>query len=145
MVEDPVAIAPDLGEGGEEDLGEDQRTLLRTAVHGRDAGQALREIGPDTLAVLRDHVPEAHRRLALKERRGRHAMACQDVLRDADPAARSVGPQVLNPRRQLDGGTEVRDRLRRSSHRGSRGCGHTRARSEPHIAWKWRTNTSWQA
>ena len=83
------------------------------AVHGRDAGQAMREIGPDTLAVLRDQVPEARRRLALEERRGRHAMACQGVLRDTDPAARGLGPQVLNPRGQLDGGTEVRDRLRR--------------------------------
>jgi len=113
MVEDPVAIAPDLGEGGEEDLGEDERTLLRTAGHGRDAGQAMREIGPDTLAVLRDHMPEARWRLALEKRRGRHAMVCQGVMRDTDPAARSLGPQVLNARRQLDGGTEVRDCLRR--------------------------------
>ncbi len=91
MVENPVAIAPDLGEGDAEDLGEDDRTLLGTAVHGRDAGQTMRKIGPDTLAVFRDHVPEARRRLALEERRGRHAMACQGVMRDTDPAACGLG------------------------------------------------------
>lgn len=143
MVEDPVAIAPDLGEGGEEDLGEDEHTLLGTAVHGRDAGQAMREIGLDTLAVFRDHVPEARRRPALEERRGRHAMACQGVLRDTDPAARSFGPQILNPRRQLDGGTEVRDRLRRRLIAVAVDAG-TPAPVGPHIAWKWRTSASWQ-
>ena len=29
------------------------------AVHGRDAGQAMREIGPDMLTVVRDQVPKA--------------------------------------------------------------------------------------